>query len=465
MKLKHIFPAALLMLVVLAGCKKIELKPVGQVPPEDAINNEADVLAILNGTYTPLRGDNFWGGRAQIISELMSDLVDGTNFVTGDYPSIFNLGTTATNGTVANIYREPYIIIQRANVTLENLEMIGTAATRTNAEGQAKFMRGFSHFELVKMFAQPYGYTADNSHAGIVIKTNSENEPLRKRNTVKETYEQIIKDLKEAETLLPATNGNYPSSWAAKAMLARVYFQMNDYANAYAYSNAVIASNQFPFDNTANFVNNRFAATKTSEAIWWIINETGQNPSFGALRNNVNAEQSMGLPITRSVYLAGSGNTDDRRAVWYKDSLTASGEHVYSIRKYKAPVFVLPVLHITEMKLIRAESAAELNQNLAVAIADINDITNRAYGGTLAPLPANATPAAIIARVRAERKLEMVFESGDRLQQIKRIGAKGEASVVGQANWNCPGFALQLPATEIITNIEFEQNPQGGCSR
>jgi hypothetical protein len=128
-------------------------------------------------------------------------------------------------------------------------------------------------------------------------------------------------------------------------------------------------------------------------------------------------------------------------------------------------VFVLPVIHITEMKLIRAESAAELNQNLAVAIADINDITNRAYGGTLAPLPANATPAAIIARVRAERKLEMVFESGDRLQQIKRIGAKGEASVVGQANWNCPGFALQLPATEIVTNIEFEQNPQGGCSR
>lgn len=465
MKLKHIIPAALVTLVVLAGCKKIELEPLGQVPPELAVKNEADVMAILNATYTPLRGDNFWGGRSQIISELMADFVDGTNFVTGDYPSIFSLGTTATNGTVANIYREPYIIIQRANVTLENLTLVGTEATRKNVEGQAKFMRGFSHFELVKMFAQPFGYTPDNSHTGIVVKTNSEFEPLRKRNTVKETYDQIIKDLKEAEVLLPATNGNYPSNWAAKAMLARVYFQMNDFANAYAYANAVIASNQFPFDNTANFVNNRFNAAKTPEAIWWIVNEASQNPSFGALRNNVNPEQSMGLPIARSVYLAGSSNTSDRRAVWYKDSLTASGEHVYSIRKYKAPVFVLPVLHITEMKLIRAESAAELNQNLPVAIADINDITNRAYGGALAPLPANATAAAIIARVRAERKLEMAFESGDRLQQIKRIGAKGEPSAVGLASWNCPGFVLQLPATEIITNIEFEQNPQGGCSR
>jgi hypothetical protein len=75
MKLKHIIPAAFLSLAVLAGCKKIELKPTGQVPPEDAIENEADVLAILNATYTPLRGDNFWGGRTQTISELMSDLL------------------------------------------------------------------------------------------------------------------------------------------------------------------------------------------------------------------------------------------------------------------------------------------------------------------------------------------------------------------------------------------------------
>lgn len=465
MKLKHIIPAVFLSLAVLAGCKKIELKPIGQVQPEDAIENEADVLAILNATYPPLRGDNFWGGRSQIISELMADFVDGVNFVTGDYPAIFNLGTTATNATIANIYREPYIMIQRANVTLENLELITTEATRKNAEGQAKFIRAFSHFELVKMFAQPYGFTADNSHQGVVIKTSGEFEGLRTRSTVKETYDQIIKDLKEAETLLPANNGNYPGSWAAKAMLARVYFQMNDFTNAYAYSNMVIASNQFPFDNTANYVNNRFAPAKTSEAIWWLVNEAGLNPSFGALRNNVNPEQSLGLPITRSAYLTGSSNPNDRRSVWYKDSLTASGEHVYSIRKYKAPVFVLPVLHTTEMKFIRAESAAELNQNLPVAIADINDITNRAYGGTLAPLPANATPAAIIARVRAERKLEMVFESGDRLQQLKRIGAKGEASVVGQASWNCPGFVLQLPATEITTNVNFQQNPQGGCSR
>ncbi|HYC27223.1 MAG TPA: RagB/SusD family nutrient uptake outer membrane protein, partial [Chitinophagaceae bacterium] len=393
MKLKYIIPATLFMLAALAGCKKIEVKPLGQVPPELAVNTERDVLAILNATYTPLRGDNLWGGQSQTISELMSDFVDGTNFVTGDWPTIYTLNATATNATTRNIYTEPYVIIQRANVTLENLALISAEDTRKNAEGQAKFMRAFSHFELVKMFAQPYGYTQDNSHPGIVIKLSSAQEPKRARNTVKEVYDQVIKDLKEAETLLPESNGNYPSSWAAKAMLARVYFQMNDFANAYDYSNQVIASNKFAFDNSPNFITNRFSSPRTSEAIWWIVNEAGQDPSFGTLRNKGNPEQSLGLPITKNAYTAGTVNPNDRRAAWYKDSLTASGEHVYSVRKYKAPVFELPVLHITEMKLIRAESAAELNQNLAVAIGDINDITNRAYGGNLAPLPANATPA------------------------------------------------------------------------
>jgi starch-binding outer membrane protein, SusD/RagB family len=464
MKLKHIIPAALVAMTIMAGCKKIEVKPTGQVPPANAIKNESDVLANLNATYTPLRGGGFWGGRSQIVGELMADAVDGTN-LNGDYLAIFRLNSTATNATIGDLYREPYIIIQRANVTLEKLDLITTDAMRRNAEGQAKFMRGFSTFELAKLFAQPYGFTADNTHNGVVLKTSSEQELFRGRNTVKETYDRIIADLKSADTLLPATNGNYPTNWAAKAMLARVYFQMNDFANAYAYANAVISSGQFPFDNTATFVTNRFSPTKTSEAVWWLINEPGQAAAFGGLHFADNPQQSMGLPITRDAFLAGTTSASDRRAAWYKDSLTASGAHVYSIRKYSQQVFVLPVIHLTELKLIRAESAAELNQNLPVAIADINDITNRAYGGTLAPLPGTATAATIKLRVREQRKLEMVFESGDRVQQIKRIGAKGEASMLGQASWNCPGFVLQVPAAEVNVNTNFQQNPQGGCSR
>jgi starch-binding outer membrane protein, SusD/RagB family len=115
------------------------------------------------------------------------------------------------------------------------------------------------------------------------------------------------------------------------------------------------------------------------------------------------------------------------------------------------------------MKLIRAESASELGTNLPVAIADINDITTRAYAGTLTNLTATASAATIKARVRAERKLEMVFENGDRLQEIKRIGAKGEPSSSRGAPWNCDGMILKFPAIEASLYVNFVQNPSGTC--
>ncbi|HYH16759.1 MAG TPA: RagB/SusD family nutrient uptake outer membrane protein [Flavisolibacter sp.] len=449
----------------ITGCKKVEIKPEGQVEVDDAIQDEADVKAILNAAYTPLRGDQFYGGRQQILSELMADVVNGQE-LTGEWNSIYNFNSGSGMGSSNDFYGEAYLIILRANVALEHLDKVTSSeATRNNLEGQAKFVRALAHFELVRLYAQPYGYTANNSHPGIVIKTISEMETGRSRNSVQEVYNQVIADLKSAESLLPPTNGNYPGSLAAKAMLAKVHFQMNKFEEAYAYADQVITSGQFTFDNSADYVTNRFNLPKSSEAVFYLVNEPGTQTMDG-LRNGANPEMSLRLPITKAAYDEAKANPADIRfAAWYKDSLNAAtNTHTYSIRKYKQPDFVLPIIHLTELKLIRAESATELNKNLDVAIADINDITNRAYGGAVAPLAANATAAAIKTRVRAERKKEMIFETGDRLQQIKRIGAKGEASTSRTAPWNCNGMILQFHTNEITVNKFFVQNPTGGCN-
>lgn len=47
-----------------------------------------------------------------------------------------------------------------------------------------------------------------------------------------------------------------------------------------------------------------------------------------------------------------------------------------------------------------------------------------------------------------KEKIEMAME-GDRVQQLKRIGAKGEPSItIRKAPWNCNGLAIQFPASE-----------------
>lgn len=463
MRLKNILSLLIVSSCYLIACKKLEVKPPDLVDPSVAIKTEQDVKDLLNGSFTVLRDNGFMGGQVQITSELMSDLVNGNN-LTGDYLNIFQFNSTGI-GTIADQYNKPYTVIQRANNTLENISLVTSSdAARNSVEGQARFMRALSYFEMVKLFAQPWGFTPDNNHLGLVIKTNSGMETALPRNTVKEVYDFIISDLRSAETMLPPLNGNYPGNLATKALLAKVYFQMNKFDSAYIYSNEVIASGQFAFDNTSSFVTNRFNNPKTTESIFWIVFEPGWQASFDRLGNPANRDQSMGITITQMAFEAGYLNANDKRRVWYKDSLvTATGTHIYSIKKYSTPLFVLPLMHITEMKLIRAESAAETGQHLDVAIADINDITNRAYGGTLTPLPGGANADAIKTRVRSERALEMVFESGDRLQQIKRIGAKGESAASRSAPWNCNGMILQFPATETNVNSNFIQNPIGPC--
>ncbi len=457
MKFSKIIFSVTTAAVVFTACKKIEIKPEGTVETSQAIAKESDVKDVLNAAYSPLAGGSFFGGRFQKVSEYLADAANGAA-ITGYDGDIVNYRSSPNGGT-GDIYKEPYYVIQRANKVMENIGLVtSSTAMMDNYLGQAKFLRAVGHFELVRLFAQPFGFTPDNSQPGIVIKTSSELELGKARNSVAEVYSAVLNDLRDAQNLLPSSNGIYPTKWAAKSYLAKVFFQMNKFDSAYKYANDVITGSSAVFESDTLFVTKRFNNTVSSEAIFYLVNDPN-NTRFGGLRNDGATDIGMALPITSTTYNAGIANSNDLRKKWY-----TSTAGVYGINKYKANPFVLPVLHLTEMKLIRAESAAELNANLSIAIADINDIIIRAYRGTAVLLLPGASAATIKNKVRTERKLEMIFETGDRLQEIKRIGAKGEPSFShGGAIWNCNGMVLQFPASEFNVNTNFQPNPTGGC--
>ncbi|MFN4892852.1 MAG: RagB/SusD family nutrient uptake outer membrane protein [Bacteroidota bacterium] len=449
--------------LLLAGCKKIEITPRNVVPPGEALKSEEDLTKALAGAYAQLREGGYYSGRHQRVAQYLSDHIDGS-ILNGYDADIYNLRSSADNGT-QDMYANPYVLIQRANTVLENLNLASTGDSKKKFEGEALFLRALGHFDVVKFFAQPYGFTADNSHPGVVIKTTSSFENNRKRNTVQEVYTAILNDLRVSQNLLSGSGVNFRANkWAAQALLARVFFQMNQFDSAYKYSNQVITGSNAIFDNSAQFVTRRFDSTaagsyKNPEILFALGNESNAVLPWGDLRNNLNDSLNMGLRLTSSAYIAGT-LASDRRKAWYSNNAGT-----YGIKKYQNPKFILPLLHITEMKLIRAESAAELNLNLAAAIGDINDITNRAYGGAISPLPTSATATQVKQLVRDQRTLEMIFEGDDRIAQVKRIGASGESSFIGSAPWNCYGFVLQFPASEVNINANFIPNPQGNCSR
>lgn len=461
--MKQFIKITLLALLVLSfgSCKKfLERPPEGQLDEKEALKTEADLKALSNGIYTIISDGAFYGGRLQLMNELLGDEYRG-EFFTGDYSEIFKRQNSIFGGTRDGFYSKGYEVIARCNKVLSRLDL---ATTQKNMiEGETKLFRGIATFELVRLFAQPWGYSADNSHLGIPIRTELSLASVN-RSTVAQVYAQIIADLTSADGLLPdvTTNGKFYSAtkWAAKAFLAKVYFQQNDFVNAYKYANEVIGSNKFTLD--ATFAN-RFSLGLSTEGILTIADDANGFRPAGELRGAFRSD--VGLPnfrFTDQYYAVATARPADlRKAAWYSNTLQPGFN---LLTKYNKNNFALPIVHLTEMKLIRAEAGAETGgANLAVAITDINQIMTRAYGGTAFNLPVNATAAAVIATTRSERELEMVGE-GNRTQEIKRIGARSGTNVDRRGSvWNCNGFILQFPKAEKDANTAFIMNVEGGC--
>lgn len=442
-----------------SSCEKfLDRRPVNKLTEEQALTNETDLQALINGAYSDYI-NKVYNGKMQWIEDLLADQSIGTLY-TGDDGEIYKRKTSIfgdyKNGLYTDVYRPAFI----GNKVLQNIAKASTG--RNNIEGQAYFLRALSHFDAVRLWAQPWGFTADNSHPGIVLRT-SPDIAVGKRSTVKEVYDLIIADFKKAETLLgDEVVMGFASKWAAKAFLARVYFQQNDFANAFAYADQVIKSNKFQLDDAYA---NRFSVGLSKEIIFGFKNVPGSLEPGGELRNRYRTDVSFSpqsqFNITNTFYSLATTAGDVRGTAWYSTTL-APGYNV--LTKYNKNNFDVPVIGYTEIKLIRAEAGAETGgANLAVAIADINDILTRAYGGTSKNLPANAVAATVITTARRERELELVGE-GSRVQEIKRIGARTGQNIDRRgARWNCPGLVLQFPISEQAANASFQMNQEGGC--
>lgn len=438
--------------VIGTGCKKfLETPPLESIPKDVAIADETGLTNVLNSAYQIIGGGNMFGGKIQAINEMLGDQLNGS-LLNGDFGEIYGRKTSIFGDYKNAMYTDMYQSIFRANTVLENLDKATTM--RDNLEGQAKFIRAISHFQLVQLFAQPFGFTAENTQLGVPIRTNTAIDQ-GVRASVKQVYDQIITDLKTAETKLPDENGGYATKWAAKALLAKVYFQMNDYGNAYLYSNQVISSNKFLLDTYLS----RFSELGSKETIFKVVNTKGAYEPGGELRGQFRSDFNLPtLRFTAEFWNAVNTANDTRKTLY--DNVKYPGFVV--TKKYNSDRFEVPILYLTEMKLIRAESAAETGTNLTVAAQDINDILNRAYAGTKS-IPLVASASLIKSNARFERSLEFAGE-GNRVSEIKRIGAKGENIDKRNAVWNCPGLILQFPQGEMASNTAFQRNIEGGCN-
>ena len=457
MKNSILYIAIAFSFLFFTGCEKsLEFNQEGSLTTAEAIQTPEDLQSVLNGIYDVFA--NTMNGNIQTFNELLSDNLNKPK-TNADYNEMWVRKTIIFNGTIKSVYADAYRVIERANVLLSNVDNVSglSSEDRTRMVAEARFMRAYMHFELVKLFAQPYGFTSDNSHPGIVVRRAGIYETAP-RTSVAGVYSFVLEDLKAAEKDLPVSNGNYASKYAAKALIAKVYFQMMDYSNALPYLNEVIDNGGYSLGSIDRFQE----GVISPESIFGIVSTPDQGDDrSGSYKGNYTSndpELNLRSEFIQETFGTLPDTTVDKRAAWFTISNEGQSNERYLLNKFPLDMLNMPLLYLTDMKLLRAEAYGILNQNLAQAAQDINDIRTRAGYGVL--IPTNSTPAAIINAAQRERRIEMSGE-GDWVQHLKRRGTSGENIMVRDVPWDCPGMVLQFPSTE---NTEiFEMNPEGGC--
>lgn len=355
-------------------------------------------------------------------------------------------------------YQQP---VYYSNLILDQLKVISIApneiAQANILKGEALFYRAYVFQQLADLYGKPYSASA-STDLSIVLRLTSDINAVSTRATVKETYDQIIGDLKEAINLLPSSTPfpTIPTKTAAYAELARTYLAMSDYVNAGFYANLSLQSYNTLIDyNNLVPVGNPVIKTFNQEIIFH-----STSPTPNALVSGI------GL-IEPSLYQSYSNN-DLRKMVFFIANTGAlAGTYSFQGSYHGTNSGYTPFLGLTtaEMLLIRAECFARAG-NTASALMDLNTLMIKRFKtGTFTPFNAvDANDA--LDKVLIERRKELVFR-GLRWSDIRRLNLAGAnitltRKVAGQTYTlppNDPRSVLPIPY-DVVNKSGIPQNPR-----
>lgn len=223
--------AIVAMMQIFVSCKKdfLELTPKGTTLEDNFYKNEKEVMQGVIAVYDVMQ----WGttGGYTMKMPLLSAASDdcwagGSN--AADQPgwvAYDNFNMSSFVGPQGGLWNKNYSGINRANLILSKIDKSTTlsASFKTRATAEAKFLRAYFYFDLVRWFG----------NVPLIVTTLPTAELYtQKQSTPAQIYAQIEKDLRDAIAGLPAlvaaAEKGRTSQGAAKAQLAKVLLYQND---------------------------------------------------------------------------------------------------------------------------------------------------------------------------------------------------------------------------------------------
>lgn len=444
MKFKYILIVFLGSLLV--ACEdRLEIEPAQSIAGEKAVSTSANVENVLIGAYDEMGQAGSYGGRIQIMSDLL-----GNGFITNwtgtwiQPRQMKQKNVLATNSFVSGFWDNSYESINQLNLVLDNLNVFSSdeAEARQRIEGEAKFLRGLAYFDLVRMF----GSGTDGVPLRLTGISDYSQDLSIERSDVSSIYAQVIADLNSAYDLLPESNDVFADKYSAKALLARVYLQLGDMTAARDAADDVIANSGHALAATFAGAFNNDVDSPEDVFAFQVTSQTGTNQLNNQYADEGNGGRGGDIVVTDG-YVALFADAADQRASFFYAS-GQSGERLTS--KFVNQFANLSLIRLAEMYLIRAETNLALGTSVgADPLADLNTVRARSGASELTEISQDA--------IMLERVLELAFEGFAVHDLVRTQGSVTEGDQT--FNFDSPKLTLPIPQSEMDTNPKMTQNP------
>jgi hypothetical protein len=458
-----------------SSCTSLIESPDGLLTTDQFYKTESDALAGLTSVYNAALnngGITMYNRLAHLAFEISSDdAVAGPRVTNADVRAMAALTHSSTNDRIDEFWKESYIAINRANIVIDRVPQINMDETlRTRIVNEAKFLRALMYFNLVRLWGDvPLVLAETGSLSKEAIHVE--------RAPVEQVYQQIIKDLTDAEALpnsFSNADAGRATGGAAKSILAKVYLTRQEWEKAAAKSLEVI-NGPYKYDLFENFADVFNVATKNGkEHIFSAqcksnVNGQGNRLASSATPTGIAGVASAGTDEPHpSVYALYSAN-DKRRDVTFFTSLVSptTGATVrFEPRFFKyfdmaqivnptESAVNVPVIRFAEVLLIYAEAVNEVSGPTEAAYATINRVRARAGLDALE----NLSKSDFREAVYLERRIELMFEFQRWFDLLRTKRMVAALHAVGKTNATEKHYLHPIPQRERDLNPKLTQNP------
>lgn len=437
------------LVFMLASCTdQLELNPISEIGESGYYSTSAEVesgvIAIYDGMQdVPLR--------EFAMTEMRSDNTR-TKSSEGDWAQFESFDVQPTNLAIGDYWSANYNVIFRANRVLENLDVVADQSASNKFEGEAKYARALSHFNMVRAFG---GVPIVDR---VIIPSDTD---YFSRDDANEVLNAIEADLVDASSLLPSTNSyGRATSGAASALLGKVRLTKGDFSGAASVLSSLIATGDYSLEADYNDVFYSEGNAEVIFAIPYLDDDSNESQDYSF-------EMTAGGAVSGLNYVTddfiGSVTADEliRSITLFNPSNPAeTGKWMTQSSDARLCGNDWIVMRYADVLLMHAEAilAGQVFTSDASAIASYNLVRERAGMSTLGD-GQSLTKDLLL----DERRIELAFEN-HRFYDLVRFGRANEvlsafASDEGET-FEPTDVLLPIPQGEInVSEGLLIQNP------